>query len=375
MATESISMVFDEHHTSLSPAEIERALSGMWKTSDGAEEGGAVTRVVLGNVVWIGLTEHLPRIQQVIQKVVPKFPCRMFLLEYQPDNHDPNVDAAVKAQCFVPQKGQPPVCGEVVHLVFGPKSAQHVRGCVTPLLLPDLQTVLWVNLGDGDMSELLSLREYVDWMVSQISLADNPAVLLRRILDAKRPYFDLSWFRLAPIRDQLAAFFDDPRTTFKLSEISRVRVGIVSRRDVRDLPEILGSMFIGWLASRLQWEPKGPQGKAYVYTSPTGPVEAIIETQCEAEEKVLNNMNLIQLWDRAGNVFTMELRQRGGAMNLWCGDHNVPGEQRHVILSELSESDAIGSALNAPTSYKPFLEAARKAVDLMDHHHQTAREA
>jgi hypothetical protein len=74
------------HSTSLSPAEIERELSSLWKPqSDGpTPDSTSVSRIVLGNVIWIGTADQADRTRAVILKVLPKYPCRLFLLEYQP---------------------------------------------------------------------------------------------------------------------------------------------------------------------------------------------------------------------------------------------------------------------------------------------------
>ncbi len=367
MALDSFSMTVEGHHSSLSPEEIERELRTMWKPMEESDDDGSpsASRVVIGNVVWIGLDSQMDRVRKVIQKVVPKYPCRLFLLEYMADSDSDEIDAAISAQCFVPSKGAAPVCCEVIQLKFGPKATRHIRGAVAPLLLPDLQTVLWVNLGDVFLKELIDLKEYVDLTIGQISLAEDPAEVLTRIVQSPYPTFDLSWYRTQPIRHQMAAFFDNPATEFSLEDIESVRIGTVKRESNIELPEVVAALFVGWIGSRLGWKKEEPKDGKYYYRSPRGRVGVEIYKSCSEKGSVLNNINSIEITDRHGEVFHMEMEQCGGLMNIWIGDREKPGDARSPFLSELSETDALGAALNTPTSHRSFCASARLAVPVL----------
>lgn len=370
MAVDSFAVFLSGHETSLSPALIERELSSMWKPiQDAAEsENTAVSRVVLGNVLWIGTSDQMERIRGVIQKVVPKYPCRLFLLEYQPANDEGNVRAAVNAQCFVPRKGEPPVCCEVIHMTFGSQSARHLQGCVAPLLLADLQTVLWEGLGDTDVRQLAELEEYADRTIHQVSLSSKPGAALRRVLASPRPCFDLSWFRMTPIREQVTAFFDDPASVLDLRKINSVRVNALNRGDASSLPEVMGALAVGWLASRLKWEAVGATDDGYQYKSPAGIIDAVIDTKAPPPEMVLNNLNTILITDENGGAFELSLgdQKKGGVMDFRCGRGDQMSSMRHLLLSELGEAEALGLALNSPMNVRYFREAAALAAPLLD---------
>jgi len=366
MAAESFTMTLEGHHTTLSPDQIERELSSMWKPMEEGTESTSVTRVVLGNVIWIGLADQVERVRAIVQKVVPKYPCRLFLLQYERENTSDEVKASVSAQCFVPQKGEPPVCCEVIGMSFGPNAARHLRGCVAPLLLPDIQTVLWENLGGVFIEQFDDLQKFADRTITQVSLTRNPARILRRLGEGATTILDLSWFRLGPIRDQVAAFFDDTGVTFDLNNIAVVKVQILRRDQNRALPEVMAALFAGWMGSLLGWKPVGPTNKGFRFDSPSGPVEVTTERVAPTEGPVLNNMNEIRLTDRKGEVFNLTMQQCGGAMDLWCGERDRHAGERHLVLSELSEADALGAALNMPASFERFRAAALLAVPLLD---------
>lgn len=369
MATDTYTMPMGGTETSLSPAEIEHALVAMWKSPAGEAAGDAQSalRVVLGNVLWLGTTEQMARVRSISTRVVSRYPCRLFLLEYDGSRQDPAIHAQVTAECFVPQPGAPPVCGEVVSLQFGPAAVQHLRGVVAPLLLPDVQTVLWENLGDVEVPALDSLQEYCDRTIAQVSLASKPARKLQKLVAMESPAFDLSWFRMASIREQVAAFFDDANVALSPAEIVHIRVGLVKRSEQRTLPELMGSLFVGWIGSKLGWKPDTPLPRGYRYRTPHGAVHVVCEDTAEIAGPVQNNLNQIDMTDSRGRTFHMVLKDRANEMDMWCDDGC--GCHRHVMLSEFSEADALGAALNSGRNLEGFRGAAALAIPLLESLH------
>jgi hypothetical protein len=84
-----------------------------------------------------------------------------------------------------------------------------------------------------------------------VQSADPRAAITRaqRLLD--RAYVvDLAWLRSAPWRERIAATFDPPQWRSSLAEISAVTVSHHPDSTVS------GALLLGWLASRLGWEPR-----------------------------------------------------------------------------------------------------------------------
>ena len=359
------------HSTSLSPAEIERELSSLWKpqTEGPTPDSTSVSRIVLGNVIWIGTANQADRTRAVILKVLPKYPCRLFLLEYQPDNNDAEVRATVNAQCFVPKKGEPPVCCEYIQMTFGPASAKHLNGCVTPLLLAELQTVLWQSLGDVELKQLQDIKGYADRTIHQASLSAKPSAMLKQMIASNRSEFDLSWFRMRPIREQVAAFFDDPAASFNLAKVSSVRINAFQRTEGSTLPELMGALFVGWLAARLKWQPIGGTEAAYHFKSPSGIIDVRIDKKPPTPDSGSLNLSTIQLASQAGETFevAMESQDDGGVMDMRSGCGDKTNSERRLFLCEFSEADALGVALNTQTPTRYFREAATLAVPVLEH--------
>ncbi|CAN5459273.1 glucose-6-phosphate dehydrogenase assembly protein OpcA [soil metagenome] len=348
--------------TSLSPSEIERELSSMWKPINEAE-GASVSRVVLGNVLWIGRESQAERIRSVFQSVAPKYPARVFLIILR-EGDNPEITATVAAQCFRPKAGDIPVCCEMITLYFTGKSGRHVRGCVAPLLLADIQTVLLTTLDPEEFPQIKDLQQHVDRTISMASLAADPAAVLRGCFESEQSCFDLSWFRMIPIRQQVSAFFDDAAQSFRLDKISEVRVSAVRRSSGSTLPELMSALFVGWIAARMKWTVAESAGGDFQYASAAGPVTVRLE-QCEAGVDCgAATLTGITLRDRDGSSFDVSLA--GQRMNMVASKGESHLAERHLFLSELDEADALGTALNTPMTVRYFRQAATLAAPLLE---------
>jgi hypothetical protein len=114
----------------------------------------------------------------------------------------------------------------------------------------DIPTVVWSPHGHPEaVDALLELTQSVLWDSVD---ADDPAAALARASDLceSAHVVDLAWLRTTPWRERVAAYFDPPPARRLLPAISRVTV--------RHTPgsEAAGMLFLGWLASRLDWRPE-----------------------------------------------------------------------------------------------------------------------
>jgi glucose-6-phosphate dehydrogenase assembly protein OpcA len=366
MTTTSETFPLRGQSITLSPAEIDRELAQMWKPSNEKGGSGSVTRVVLGNLIWIGTRNDRKHAWETLLKVVPRYPCRMFLLEFDPDSTSETIGSAVNAQCFLRPDGGAPVCCEMIDLAFSKATAHHMRGCVAPLLLPDLQTVLWLDSGAENLAEVAPLREHVDRLLYLSSRSGDPAETLARCVHSATPAFDLSWFRLAAIREQVAAFFDDASVSLNLRDIASVELSTGHQDERSLLPQVVAAMFLGWLGSRLEWRAlPGFDGRLRVQ-SPSGPVDLAL-TRCE-ERCTFPTLSTIVMTDRQGETFRLSLRAEGNTMEMAS-----EGARRHLFLSELSEQEALGAALNTTSGHRAFLRAAGLATPILRQIQRQAR--
>lgn len=137
---------------------------------------------------------------------------------------------------------------ETVVLEMGPQHLNHLETIVDPLVITDVSTVVWSpHDHPAALNALLGIAQVV-----LIDSVDEPepadAVKQIRGLMERSYVVDLAWLRTTPWRERIAATFDP----VKLRPDLRLLSNIV----VRHHPDsaIAGLLFVGWLASRLDWE-------------------------------------------------------------------------------------------------------------------------
>jgi glucose-6-phosphate dehydrogenase assembly protein OpcA len=138
---------------------------------------------------------------------------------------------------------------EHVVLEIGPEHLENLSTIVDPLVVTDLPTMIWAPHGHGDaIDQLLHLAQIV--LLDSVSEPDaGDAVRRARELSERVYVVDLAWLRTTPWRERVASTFDPPETRAQLPAISSVTV--------RHHPDsaIAGVLLLGWLASRLGWQP------------------------------------------------------------------------------------------------------------------------
>jgi glucose-6-phosphate dehydrogenase assembly protein OpcA len=136
---------------------------------------------------------------------------------------------------------------ERVVLEVGEKHLAALDTIVDPLVVTDLQTLVWSPHGYAEaVDALLHLAQVV--LIDSINEPDPVGAIRRAKELAQEAYVvDLAWLRSTPWRERVAATFDPPRFRQELQRIDSVTV--------RHHPEsrVTGVLFFGWLASRLGW--------------------------------------------------------------------------------------------------------------------------
>ncbi len=360
---------------SLSASAIDRALAGMWEKRsesapvEGAEEA-AVARITLGNMIWIGTTRHAPRIRQIFSQLVPKYPCRLFLLEVLDDHDDADINAYVNAYCFLAKGIRREVCCEEIHLRFGPNALPHVTGAVLPLLVADVPTFLWYFSSNPEFygEALPGLSKVADRTFTELAFLDNPAQGLRDMAEGRNQAISLSWYRLHPLREQIAAVFDDERYGRLLGEIDRVHIGWAGA--CRDPQSIVNASFLaGWLASRLGWRVKEPvTAWPFRYEGPRG--EVCVEFSCQQALHTRDAAQIVrvEIHCLSGECIVLQMGDEIGQMERLikapCGTcRETP---RYVHALAFDEAQALGHAMNARLDSNVHREAAAMTWPLLE---------
>lgn len=153
------------------------------------------------------------------------------------------------------REGEPRIAMEHVELAVDEMAAPQLQSLVRELLVPAVKTVvLWAgtHVSDPRFSALAEIADVVITFTSRTAesetatLGDMVAMQTTPIGPKLR---DLAFLRLGAWQDLVAQFFDDDELTPELDTITQidVRAGTLSE----------AYYFIGWLASRLDWQPCG----------------------------------------------------------------------------------------------------------------------
>lgn len=157
---------------------------------------------------------------------------------------------------------------EQIQIGVSDLDAQGLRSIVHALAVPNVRTVLlWggKHLADDRFNALADLANVAVLFSSATGAGVAP---LREMLalhgtSSAAKIRDLAYMRLLPWQDLVAQFFDDEELAGELSSISQVEVACGSEPEAYYL--------VGWLASRLHWDPCGPRE----FCNPQGKVIAV----------------------------------------------------------------------------------------------------
>src|SRR5579875_2876742 len=262
--------------TSTAPARvdvraIEREVQRLWReVSERPEavlgEGVAapVTRICTLTLLAVASTERTAlRMTDVIGHLVAQHPCRSILLRLR-DAAEDRLEASIALHCGRGAPGRAPVCCEQITVEAAGRALARVPGLIFPLLVPDLPVYVWwpeeVPSGGGPSGDVLRrLIEVADALVVDSGTLAEPVEALAGLAALARPLprglRDLTWGRLTPWRDLLAQTFDPEPMAAALDRVDQVH--IVSSGPAGTQP-VGGLLLLGWLGSRLGWEPEGP---------------------------------------------------------------------------------------------------------------------
>jgi glucose-6-phosphate dehydrogenase assembly protein OpcA len=167
---------------------------------------------------------------------------------------DTGIQAAVSTYCPL-QKGASEhlICSEYITLNGTKEAFNRIGDTVASLLIPDLPKFLWWKATPNPEHELFKmLVEASQCIIMDSSFFSEPESELLKIqdlVDAGTSVADLNWHRLLPWQELTAETFDPPERRVYVTEIDRVVIDYEKGNAAQAL------MFLGWLASRLGWEP------------------------------------------------------------------------------------------------------------------------
>lgn len=180
-------------------------------------------------------------------------PCRIIALCPIADD-DRGVTTQVYASCPIQKHSQSTlVCCEYITLTGTSQALERIGGLISELMIGELPKFLWwKGKPDPDYGLFKRLSASCNNIIIDSSSFRTPESALSEIQNLILqgiPMADLNWRRLAPWQELTAEAFDPPERRAALVELDRVTIDYEKGNPAQAL------MFLGWLASRLQWRP------------------------------------------------------------------------------------------------------------------------
>ena len=180
-------------------------------------------------------------------------PCRIITL-CPILGEDTGVTAQVSAYCPIDKQTQNTlVCCEYITLSGTAQALERVGGIIAALAIADLPKFVWWKATPTPelplFKRLVSSSDTVIFDSSGFIEPEESLQTIAELLKQDTALADINWRRLAPWQELAAAAFDPPERRSAIYEVDRVTIDYEKGNQSQAL------MFLGWLASRLKWNP------------------------------------------------------------------------------------------------------------------------
>lgn len=318
------------------------------------------------------------RIEQTIVNLTDFHPSRAIILVADPARgRDPSgLDVRVSLVEQPAQRDRPAVRFECVRIVAGTAQADRLASSVEPLLVTGLPGFLWwpgpIVTGGRLFKDLLGIADRV---VVDTADIERPAAGIHHLalLAARRRTVSLSdfaWDRLAPWRQLIAQFFDQPALQHCLDCLEEITIEYDGTAD-RGSGLSAALLVSGWLASRLKWEPFGAMtwdGEAWSSRlQPTiAPAKAIRLVLRPLGEKSQDAcLGRITLDARGDNEGTFSVERTASGLTTASETPTMPRVSRMVYTKERSDTDLLGDEIRVFNHDRNYEEALTIAARLL----------
>ncbi len=243
---------------------VEAELARLWK--DEADRGGA-PRIEL--LTLVAIASELPlvgRAERTVAAVADVYPCRTIVAMWRPAAGDTiTADASLHRHGPTgPLSGA--ACGDAILLEATGGARDWIPESVDRLALADLPLCVWWvgDLPDFDrlFDRLVVHADVVLVNSSEMDLRDIEKLsqIVTRMSDACA-LGDLTWFRLRPIQDLVARFFDDETGLALMKAIDRVTIEFNPRENETEPASTQAGLLFGWIANALGLAGETPSWK------------------------------------------------------------------------------------------------------------------
>ncbi|MEH2287504.1 glucose-6-phosphate dehydrogenase assembly protein OpcA [Nostoc sp.] len=239
---------------------------------------------------------------RIADEIALRNPCRIIAL-FPITGEDKGVKAQVSAYCPIQkQSSSTLVCCEYITLSGTAAALERVGGMIPALLIGGLPKFLWWKATPDPNNTLFKRLAAVcnNVIVDSCRFNEPESDLLRlqELVESGVPLADLNWRRLSAWEELTAEAYDSPHRRAALREVDRVTIDYEKGNPAQAL------LFLGWLASRLEWQPVSYKKEIGDYDITRINFIAQDQRQIEAE---LAGVPLADVGEIAGDLIALRL--------------------------------------------------------------------
>jgi len=251
-----------------------------------------------------------PSSPTIADEIAIRNPCRIIAL-CPVAGEDEGVKVQLSAYCPIQkQSSSTLICCEYITLSGTVPALERVGGMIPALLIGGLPKFLWWK-GTPDAQNPLFKRlaavcnnvivDSCNFNQPETNLAN-----LQELVETGVPLADLNWRRLAAWQELTAQAYDPPNRRASLKDVDRVTIDYEKGNPAQAL------LFLGWLASRLEWLPVSYQKESGDYDITRIRFVSQDQKQIEAE---LAGVPVAQEGDIMGDLIALRLSSTNNQAN------------------------------------------------------------
>ncbi|WP_017314526.1 glucose-6-phosphate dehydrogenase assembly protein OpcA [Mastigocladopsis repens] len=249
---------------------------------------------------------------RIADEIASRNPCRIIAL-FPITGEDVGVKAQVSAYCPIQkQSSSTLICCEYITLTGTAAALERIGGMIPALLIGGLPKFLWWKATPDPNNALFKRLSAVCNNVivdsCNFNKPETDLLSLQELVEAGVPLADLNWRRLSGWQELTAEAYDPPQRRAALTEVDKVNIDYEKGNPVQAL------MFLGWLASRLQWRPVSYQKESEDYDITQIHFVAHDQRQIQAE---LAGVPVGDVGEVAGDLIALRLSSTNVQAN--CG--------------------------------------------------------
>ncbi|MEI6426972.1 MAG: glucose-6-phosphate dehydrogenase assembly protein OpcA [Pseudanabaena sp. ELA607] len=249
MNTQVPALVSIQSVMDVSVSQVQQELSKIWQ-SYGDSSAARATTFNLLIYEPEGLSNELRMAS--IDAIASQSPCRV--IDLLPiDGEDEGITAQVAAYCPLQKNRSALICGEYITLQGTKDAFNRIYGLIAELLIPELPVFAWWKASPAPYTrlfeKLVNLSDRI--IMDSTDFAEPEADLLKvyTMHNSGINVADLNWQRLAPWQELTAQAFDPPDRRAAVWDVDGITLDYEKGNPAQPL------LFLGWIASRLGWQP------------------------------------------------------------------------------------------------------------------------